>query len=812
MGFEIKHQMETIEIHEKLTCLPLRDVVVFPNMIFPLHVGRPASLNALQESMMADKQIFLVTQRRVETEDPRGREDLHRIGVVARVLQVMRLPQGTVRILVEGLCLARVVRFQPSAEFLQVKIEVLPPASGKPDAEIEALVRRTLTYFEQYLQLNKRIPEEILVAIRNFDDPQRQADVIAAHIAAKPLVKQSILKAATLREQLVEISAVISKEIEILKIELELEGQVKDSINRSQREYYLQQQMKAIREELGESDDPQSEINALQERVNKSAMPDAVKTVASAEIRKLSKMHPASAEGTVTRNYLDWLLDLPWGIFTADRLEIDEARKILAEDHYGLEKIKERILEYLAVLKLVGKIRGPILCLVGPPGVGKTSLGRSIARALGRKFVRFSLGGVRDEAEIRGHRRTYIGALPGRIVQLLKKAGTMNPVILLDEVDKMNVDFRGDPASALLEVLDPEQNSSFNDHYLEIDLDLSDVLFLTTANTTHSIAPALLDRMEVIALPGYMDFEKFHIARSFLLPKQLKENGLSGTQVQVADEAIRCLINDYTREAGVRELERQIAAVLRKLATQVAAQSDIVLPEVQPEDVTRFLGVSRYEGREVESPLQFGSAIGLAWTPVGGDILKIEVILHESKPEMMLTGKLGDVMQESAKAAFSWIRSRSREFGLDPKVFSRLGIHIHIPEGAIPKDGPSAGITLATALISALTRKRVKSSVAMTGEITLGGKILPVGGLNEKILAAKRAGITTVIIPAKNRKELSEFSAELLSGMELIQADSMDQVIPVAFEESPMAVKLPLGDDIPSWSVAPEAESDGEVH
>ncbi len=774
----IHREDEIIELHERLPILPLRDVVIFPYMIYPLLVGRPISITALQEAMMLDRQIFLCTQKNPSVEVP-GKDDLHRVGIVARVLQILRLPNETIKILIEGLVRARIKRLVTNRGFLRASLVPLSEKPVKDDLETQALVRTVLSQFTDYVKLNHRIPDEVLLSIGNIQNPHRLADTLAAHIIQGPEVKQRILEATDLEQRFIEITKILAAEKQILEIEEKIDGQVRSQLEKGQREFYLQQQMKAIKSELGVEEDA-AEISEYAQKIRRAKMPPETEEKALTELDKLKKMHPSSPESTVVRNYLDWLISLPWQKKTKDKLDIQEAERILEEDHYGLKKPKERIIEHLAVMKLAKKVRGPILCFVGPPGVGKTSLGKSVARALGRNFVRMSLGGVRDEAEIRGHRRTYIGSMPGKIIQCIKKAKTKNPVFLLDEVDKMSVDFRGDPSAALLEVLDPEQNNTFNDHYLEVDFDLSGVFFITTANTLPSIPLPLQDRMEIIRLPGYLEFEKLGIAKGFLIPKQLQQHGLTSKILTFSDGAVRGMMQQYTREAGVRNLERQIATICRKVAKQVVSKKIVKLVKIGRNNLATYLGAPRYFEWEVETKDAVGAATGLAWTEVGGELLTVEVTLLQGKGNLILTGKLGDVMKESGEAALSYARSRAVPLGLKPNFYNTFDVHIHIPEGAIPKDGPSAGITIATALVSALTRRPVRHEVAMTGELTLRGRVLSVGGLNEKVIAAQRAGIKTVLLPRKNDKDVKELPPEAKRGLDIKLVENMDQVLDLA--------------------------------
>jgi len=778
----IKREGENLEFHETLPILPLRDVVIFPYMIFPLMVGRQISITALQEAMMLDRQILLCTQKDPGVEVP-AKDDLYRMGIVARVIQILRLPNETIKILIEGMTRAKIKRFVGGKNFLKARIAPIEEKELKGNLEIQAITRSVLTQFTEYVKLNRRIPDEVLLSIANIQNPYRLADTLSAHIIQSPEVKQRILQAPRLKDRLIEINKILATEKQILEIEERIDGHVRSQLEKGQKEFYLQQQMRAIKAELGEAEEEDTpETAEYAAKIRKARMPKEAREKALTELGKLKKMHPTSPESTVVRNYLDWLVTLPWNNRTKDKLNIGEAERILEEDHYGLKKAKERITEHLAVMKLSKHVRGPILCFVGPPGVGKTSLGKSVARALGRNFVRMSLGGVRDEAEIRGHRRTYIGSMPGKIIQSMKKARTKNPLFLLDEVDKMSVDFRGDPSAALLEVLDPEQNNSFTDHYLEVEFDLSEVFFITTANTLPSIPLPLQDRMEIIRLPGYLEFEKRKIARGFLIPKQLELNGLTEKQLTFTEGALAGIIGSYTRESGVRNLERQIATICRKVAKQIVRKRDTRKKVPGHVRITRnrlsaYLGAPRYRETEAECQDAVGSATGLAWTEAGGEILSVEVMLLRGKGNLILTGKLGDVMKESGEAAHSYARSRAEMLGLKPDFYRKFDVHIHLPEGAIPKDGPSAGITIATALISALTGRPVRHDVAMTGELTLRGRVLPVGGLNEKVIAAQRAGIRTVLLPGKNDKDVKELPPEARRGLTIKLVENMDQVL-----------------------------------
>ena len=746
-----------------LPLLPLRDIVVFPGMVVPLFVGRDKSVAALEAALSFDRLIFLSSQIDPSTNEPEE-DEIHRVGTISHVIQMLKLPDGTVKVLVEGRLRAKIVHYLPNDRYFQVSAEESIPAPYTGPAA-EAMIRNVHASFENFAKLSKKIPQDLATQVSGVDDPARLADTLAAQLPVKVSEKQAVLELETDAERLEKLLLLMESEVEVLEIERRIRGRVKKQMEKSQREFYLNEQMRAIQKELGQGEEGRTELDELEEKIKKRGMGKEANQKAQKEIKKLRMMSPMSAEATVSRNYIDWLVSIPWNERTEDKLDIAEAERILDEDHYGLEKVKERILEYLAVRKLVSKLKGPILCFVGPPGVGKTSLARSIARAMGRKFVRMSLGGVRDEAEIRGHRRTYIGAMPGKIMQQIKKAGTVNPVFLLDEVDKMSADFRGDPSSALLEVLDPEQNSTFNDHYLDVDYDLSDVFFVTTANMLHGIPGPLQDRMEIIRLHGYTEVEKLHIARGYLIPKKVEEHGLSKEKVTFSDMAVLTIIRYYTREAGVRSLEREIASVCRKIAREVVKTPAKDRITVTPKAVRRYLGVTRYRYGEAEEKQSIGVATGLAWTEVGGELLLIEVAIMPGKGNVKVTGKLGEVMQESASAALSYIRTRAELMGLEKDFYQKNDIHIHVPEGATPKDGPSAGITMATALASALLRVPARNDLAMTGEITLRGRVLPIGGVKEKLLAAHRGGIKTVILPQDNEKDLAEVPAKIKNSL-----------------------------------------------
>jgi len=765
--------------------LPLRDVVVYPHMVIPLFVGREKSIHALDLAMKNHKRIVLVAQRGAEVDDPRTR-DLYAIGTLSNVLQLLRLPDGTVKVLVEGSQRVCIHRFTETQSCFIAEVSALESLSEERESqEVQGLMRSLLSTFDQYVKLNKKIPGEVLSSVAGIDDPDRMADTIAAHMTLKLDEKQKILEIDDLSERLEHLLALVEGEIDILQVEKRIRGRVKQQMEKSQREYYLNEQMKAIQKELGDLEDAPNEVEDLARRIERAGMPKEARAKAQAELNKLKMMSPMSAEATVVRNYIDWLVSVPWKKRTKIHQNLTAAEAILEEDHYGLEKIKERILEYLAVQQRARKLKGPILCLVGPPGVGKTSLGRSIARATNRKFVRMSLGGVRDEAEIRGHRRTYIGSLPGKIIQNLAKAGVRNPLFLFDEIDKMSMDFRGDPSSALLEVLDPEQNNTFNDHYLEVDFDLSDVMFVATANSLN-IPPPLLDRMEVIRLPGYTEEEKLNIALRYLVPKQIANNGLKKAEMEIVEDAIRDMIRFYTREAGVRNLEREIAKICRKVVKEVTLHPTDQKTVVTADVLEKYLGVRRFRYGLAEEQDQIGQVTGLAWTEVGGELLSIEAALVPGKGKLIHTGQLGEVMQESIQAAMTVVRSRAEMLGIDPEFHQKYDLHIHVPEGATPKDGPSAGIGMCTALVSALTRIPARASVAMTGEITLRGEVLPIGGLKEKLLAAHRGSIATVVIPEENCKDLAEIPENILAKLEVRPVRWIDQVLEIALQTRPM--------------------------
>jgi len=766
--------------------LPLRDVVVYPHMVIPLFVGREKSINALDTAMQEDKKILLVAQKNAEVDDP-AVDDIHKIGTLSTILQLLKLPDGTVKVLVEGAERVRITGYENTDAFFTANIELLVPEDEENSKELEVLTRSLLAMFEQYVKLNKKIPPEILTSLSGIEEPGRLADTIAAHMSLKLEEKQRVLEVESSHERIERLMGLIEGEIDVMQIEKRIRGRVKQQMEKSQREYYLNEQMKAIQKELGDMEDAPNELEELEQKINKAGMSKEAKEKATSELNKLKMMSPMSAEATVVRNYIDWLVNVPWKKRSKIRHDLVAAENILEEDHYGLEKVKERILEYLAVQQRVKKLKGPILCLVGPPGVGKTSLGRSIARATGRKFTRMSLGGVRDEAEIRGHRRTYIGSLPGKIIQNLAKLSARNPLFLLDEMDKMSMDFRGDPSSALLEVLDPEQNNSFGDHYLEVDFDLSDVMFVATANTMNIPAP-LLDRMEVIRIPGYTEDEKINIAMRYLLPKQIENNGLKEDELSVSENVIRDIVRYYTREAGVRNLEREISKICRKVVKELSLKEKNKKVSVTPRNIERYLGVKRFRYGRAEEHDQVGQVTGLAWTEVGGELLTIESTMVPGKGKMIHTGQLGDVMQESIQAAMTVVRSRSAALGIDPEFYQKYDIHIHVPEGATPKDGPSAGVGMCTALVSALTDIPVRADVAMTGEITLRGEVLPIGGLKEKLLAAHRGGVSVVLIPEENRKDLTEIPKNVKDKLDIRPVRWIDEVLQVALLSQPTPI------------------------
>ncbi|QYJ76569.1 endopeptidase La [Shewanella sp. FJAT-52076] len=767
------------EAHFELPVLPLRDVVVYPHMVIPLFVGREKSIRCLETAMAQDKQIMLVAQRDADLDEP-GADDIFEVGTIASILQLLKLPDGTVKVLVEGGRRARVARYTQEEPFFIGRIEELPSAPLE-DKEEEVLVRSAIAQFEGYIKLNKKIPPEVLTSMSGIDEAARLADTMAAHMPLKLEDKQSVLEMVNVGERLEYLMAMMEGEIDLLQVEKRIRSRVKKQMEKSQREYYLNEQMKAIQKELGDLDDGHDEFETLNRKIEEAKMPADAKDKAQAELNKLRMMSPMSAEATVVRSYVDWMTSVPWFERSKIKRDLSKAEQVLNADHYGLEKVKERILEYLAVQTRVKQLKGPILCLVGPPGVGKTSLGQSIAKATGRKYVRVALGGVRDEAEIRGHRRTYIGSMPGKIIQKMAKVGVKNPLFLLDEIDKMSSDMRGDPASALLEVLDPEQNATFNDHYLEVDYDLSDVMFVATSNSMDIPGP-LLDRMEVIRLSGYTEDEKLNIAKQHLLPKQVERNGLKPQEISVDDGAILGIIRYYTREAGVRALERELSKICRKVVKQILLDKAVKHVDVTGDNLKSFLGVQRHDYGKAESNNQIGQVTGLAWTQVGGDLLTIEATSVAGKGKLTYTGSLGDVMQESIQAAMTVVRARAEQLGINPDFYEKRDIHVHVPEGATPKDGPSAGAAMCTALVSTLTGNPVRADVAMTGEITLRGEVLPIGGLKEKLLAAHRGGIKHVLIPKENERDLEEIPANVVADLEIHPVRWVDEVLKLALE------------------------------
>ncbi|MEM6438321.1 MAG: endopeptidase La [Pseudomonadota bacterium] len=798
------------ESSERLTLpvLPLRDIVVFPHMIVPLFVGREKSVRALEEVMRSDKQILLSSQTDAGQDNPQE-DDIYRTGVVANVLQLLKLPDGTVKVLVEGQSRARLAEFTGGDLYFEATAEVIEDEIGDEDA-VEALTRSIADEFEKYVKLNKTVPDEALGSIQDVDDPSRLADTIAGHLGVKLSEKQDLLETAQVEKRLEKIYGLMQGEISVLKVEKKIKSRVKTQMEKTQREYYLNEQMKAIQRELGEGDDGRDEAGEYEAKLAEVKLSKEAREKSEAELKKLRQMAPMSAEATVVRNYLDWMLGIPWGKKSRVKKDLNRAEKILDDDHFGLEKVKERIVEFLAVQQRSSKLKGPILCLVGPPGVGKTSLGKSVAKATGREFIRISLGGVRDEAEIRGHRRTYIGSMPGKIIQSMKKAKTVNPLILLDEIDKMGQDFRGDPASAMLEVLDPEQNSTFMDHYLEVEYDLSNVLFLTTANTYNMPRP-LLDRMEIISISGYTEDEKLEIARRHLLPKVLKAHGLKEKEYAIGDEALTQIIRRYTREAGVRNLERELAKTARKAITEIVKDGAKTV-EVTVEKLEHYLGAPRFKFGLAEDADQVGVTTGLAWTEVGGDLLSIEALKLPGKGRMKTTGKLGDVMKESIEAASSYVRSRALPLGVIPPTFEKADIHVHVPEGATPKDGPSAGVAMVTSIVSVLTDIPVRKDVAMTGEVTLRGNVLAIGGLKEKLLAALRGGVKTVLIPKENVKDLPEIPDNVKDGLEIIPVDSVTEVLGVALTRTPEAIEWSEADAASAAAVGGAGEAEIRAH
>ena len=760
----------------KVPLLPLRDVVVFPHMIVPLFVGREKSIAALESAMKLEKGIFMVAQKNAQKDEP-TENDIYRVGTLGIIIQLLRLPDGTVKVLVEGKQRAGVREYLPSDDFFFVAVEEIPDVDDPNSVRAEALIRSIREAFETYAKLSKKIHMEIIGTIASIDEPSKLADIVVSHLNVKLEDKQKILEIFNITDRLETIYEMMLAEIEILEVEEKIKRRVKKQMEKTQKDYYLNEQMRAIQKEMGEKDDFKNEIADLEKKLKQKKLSEEAHKKVKSELKKLQMMAPMSAEATVVRNYVDWLLDLPWGEKTENRYTLRESEAILEEDHYGLKKVKERILEYLAVQTLVQKNKGSILCLVGPPGVGKTSIAKSVARATNRKFVRFSLGGVRDEAEIRGHRRTYIGALPGKIIQLMKKAGSSNPVICLDEVDKLSSDFRGDPSSALLEVLDPEQNNAFNDNYLEVDYDLSDVMFITTANVLQSIPPPLQDRMEVIRLAGYTEMEKLRIAKKFLIAKEREANGLRENQIAFSDGALLTIIRKYTREAGVRNLEREIASICRKVAREIVTDGNTKKLSITSKSLDKYLGIPQYRHGETEGQDRVGTTVGLAWTEVGGELLIIEATTLRGSGKITMTGKLGDVMQESVQAALTYVRSRSDQFHLEENFYKETDVHVHVPEGAIPKDGPSAGVAMVTSIASAFTKQKVRGDLAMTGEITLRGRVLPIGGLKEKLLAAHRGNIKTVLIPRDNEKDLADVPPNILKALHVVLVEHIDDVL-----------------------------------
>ncbi len=783
---ETRKMKELQQKDSLIPVLPLRDVVVYPHMVIPLFVGRERSIDALDAAMKDNKQVLLVAQKEAEVDEP-DFTDLYEVGTLANILQLLKLPDGTVKVLVEGGQRSKVLRYQETGGFFSAAVEKIDDVFNLSAQGQDVLQRTVINSFDQYVKLNNKIPPEVLNALSGIDDPSRLADTMAAHMTLKVSDKQAILETADIEKRLEDLMTLMEGEVDLLEMEKKIRVRVKQQMEKNQREYYLNEQMKAIQKELGDMDDVPNEIEELEKKIANAGMSKEAKTKADTELNKLKLMPPMSAEATVVRNYIDWMVNVPWKKKTKVRHDLKIAEQVLEAEHYGLEKVKERILEYLAVQQRVKQLKGPILCLVGPPGVGKTSLGESIARATNRKYVRMALGGVRDEAEIRGHRRTYIGSMPGKILQNLAKAKTRNPMFLLDEIDKMAADFRGDPASALLEVLDPEQNHTFSDHYLEVDFDLSDVMFVATANTMN-IPPALLDRMEVIRLAGYTEDEKINIAIRYLIPKQIENNGLEKYEIEISEAAVRDMIRYYSREAGVRNLERDISKICRKVVKDLLLKSEKTKILVTPENLDNYLGVKRFNYGLAEEQDQVGQVTGLAWTEVGGELLTIETAVIPGKGKHSATGKLGEVMKESIEAAMTVVRSRSELLGIDNELFQKNDIHIHVPEGATPKDGPSAGIGMCTAIISALTKIPVRANVAMTGEITLRGEVLPIGGLKEKLLAAHRGGITTVLIPAENEKDLVEIPENIKQNLDIRPVHWIDEVLAVALQYMPVSV------------------------
>ena len=777
---------QNVEVPDQLPLLPVRDIVIFPYMVLPLFVGRDMSIKAIEAALAGNRMIFLATQKSLDVENP-APEDIRTIGTVGIIMRMLKLPDERIKILVQGIAKAKITKYIQTDPYYSVRIDKLPDAKpAVTTLEAEAVMRTVKEQIERIVSLGKVLIPDVMVVIENLEEPGRLADMVASNLGLKVDVTQAVLEVSDPIQRLRQVSDILGKEIEVLSMQQKIQAQAKGEMDKTQREYFLREQLKAIQKELGELDERAEEVTEFRKRIKDVKMPDKVLKEAEKQLKRLEKMHPDTAESATVRTYLEWMVELPWSKRSKDNLELKAAAKVLNDDHYDLEKVKERILEYLAVRKLKEKMKGPILCFVGPPGVGKTSLGKSIARALGREFVRISLGGVRDEAEIRGHRRTYVGALPGRIIQGMKQAGTSNPVFMLDEVDKVGMDFRGDPSAALLEVLDPEQNNAFTDHYLGVPFDLTEVMFITTANLIDPILPALRDRMEIIEIPGYTEEEKLGIAQKYLIPRQLDEHGITNKHVRITEPAMRHIIANYTREAGVRNLEREIANVMRKVAKKVAEGKGQGFP-IDPANLHKYLGVPKYVPEAELEKDEVGVATGLAWTEAGGDVLYIEATAMKGKGQLTLTGHLGDVMKESAQAALSYVRSREKTLNINPDIFSTQDLHIHVPAGAIPKDGPSAGITMATAIASALSGIPARRDLAMTGEITLRGRVLPIGGLKEKILAAKRAKLTTVILPRRNKKDLEEIPKHLLKGIQLSFADTMDDVMKIALRRKTKA-------------------------
>ena len=787
--------------------LPLRDIVVFPHMIVPLFVGREKSVAALEDVMKDDKQILLVAQKNASQDDPLPK-DIHSVGVIGTVLQLLKLPDGTVKVLVEGGARARIVEFRDNPAFFEARAEKIEEDQGET-GELEALCRSVVGQFEQYVKLNKKVPPEVLVSVNQIEEPDKLADTIASHLSIKLNEKQDLLEVGSVNERLERVIALMEGEIGVLQVEKRIRSRVKRQMEKTQREYYLNEQVKAIQKELGEGEEGRDEAAELEDRIKNTKLSKEAREKALAEVKKLRSMSPMSAEATVVRNYLDWMLSIPWKKRTRIKKDIKNAERILNDDHYSLKQVKERILEYLAVQQRARRMKGPILCLVGPPGVGKTSLGRSVARATGRNFVRFSLGGVRDEAEIRGHRRTYIGSMPGKILQSMKKAKSSNPLFLLDEVDKMGADFRGDPSSALLEVLDPEQNNTFNDHYLEVDYDLSDVMFITTANTLR-MPPALLDRMEIIRIPGYTEDEKVQIAKRHLIPKQTKAHALKKGEWSISGDALLDLIRYYTREAGVRNLERELANLTRKATKEIVSEGSERV-RVTRRNLRKYAGIRKYRYGEAEHEDMVGVTTGLAWTEFGGELLSVEAVLLPGKGKVISTGKLGDVMRESIQAAESYVKSRAVEFGIKPTIFNKRDIHVHVPEGATPKDGPSAGVAMVTSIVSVLAGVPVGKSVAMTGEITLRGRVLPIGGLKEKMLAAMRGGLTTVIIPKDNEKDLDDIPDKVKKDLAIVPVESVDDILRHALVKPLVPIEWTEEDEAALDKVIGAGEAEAEV-